>query len=198
MTGFLESGRRRVDRLTDPRATDGLDGAADADVLALRDDAVQEEADLSYVRRLLQGRLDLLRFEVSRRSGAAGDAPALDEVHDDAQLVKVLARVLAGRPGEGAAVTRDAGTPGGESERRRAAECAVADLRLSDPSHLGDDELAAAVSRLERLEHDVSVTRHRVQQVADAAAAELARRVESGRVDAGAADSGAGQPGATV
>lgn len=35
----------------------------------LRRDAQQDEADLSYVRRLLQGRIDILRAELARRGG---------------------------------------------------------------------------------------------------------------------------------
>ncbi|MGW1026161.1 RsiG family protein [Streptomyces sp. NPDC002577] len=36
---------------------------------ALRRDAQRHEADLSYVRRLLQGRIDILRAELARRGG---------------------------------------------------------------------------------------------------------------------------------
>lgn len=35
----------------------------------LRRDAQRDEADLSYVRRLLQGRIDILRAELARRGG---------------------------------------------------------------------------------------------------------------------------------
>src|SRR4051794_20881201 len=45
----------------------------------LRRDAQRDEADLSYVRRLLQGRIDILRAELGRRvptsAVAPGDAP---------------------------------------------------------------------------------------------------------------------------
>ena len=34
----------------------------------LRRDAQRDEADLSYVRRLLQGRIDILRAELGRRA----------------------------------------------------------------------------------------------------------------------------------
>ncbi|GAA3228945.1 hypothetical protein GCM10020256_41570 [Streptomyces thermocoprophilus] len=33
----------------------------------MRRDAQRDEADLSYVRRLLQGRIDILRAELARR-----------------------------------------------------------------------------------------------------------------------------------
>ncbi|GDY75817.1 hypothetical protein SAV31267_053020 [Streptomyces avermitilis] len=40
----------------------------------LRRDAQRDEADLSYVRRLLQGRIDILRAELARRGGLAAPA----------------------------------------------------------------------------------------------------------------------------
>ncbi|MFE5142755.1 hypothetical protein ACFRDV_34750 [Streptomyces fagopyri] len=47
------------------------------DLRTLRRDAQRDEADLSYVRRLLQGRIDILRAELARRGGLrapTGDA----------------------------------------------------------------------------------------------------------------------------
>lgn len=38
-----------------------------SELRALRRDAQRDEADLSYVRRLLQGRIDILRAELARR-----------------------------------------------------------------------------------------------------------------------------------
>jgi hypothetical protein len=43
---------------------------------ALRRQAQQHEADLSYVRRLLQGRIDILRAELARRGGSGADSGA--------------------------------------------------------------------------------------------------------------------------
>src|SRR6058998_1617416 len=52
----------------------------------LRRDAQRDEADLSYVRRLLQGRIDILRAELLRRSptGAASVVERLSEILTDA------------------------------------------------------------------------------------------------------------------
>jgi hypothetical protein len=44
---------------------------------ALRRDAQQEEADLSYLRRMLHGRIDILQAELRHRSGAAETSEAL-------------------------------------------------------------------------------------------------------------------------
>ena len=60
-------GNRRIDRVL---AEDFLDGLRDlplAEVRQLRTEAEQEEVDLSYLRRMIQGRLDILRAERERR-----------------------------------------------------------------------------------------------------------------------------------
>ena len=67
----VPGGQRRIDRVLDPRFTDGVGRLGLAELRARREEAEAEEADVSYLRRLLQGRLDILRAELVRRS--AGD-----------------------------------------------------------------------------------------------------------------------------
>src|SRR5215472_12839725 len=68
-------GRRRIDRVLDPAYTAGVAERPLAEVRGLRDEAAQEETDLSYVRRLLHGRIDIVRAEQERR--ATGDSTAV-------------------------------------------------------------------------------------------------------------------------
>jgi hypothetical protein len=191
MTEQVDGGQRRIDRLL---SGDVLTGLADTDadtLLRLRDDAVQEEADLSYVRRLLQGRIDLLRFEQEHRAaGRPEDTPGMPAAGDDEELVRALTRVLTSH----ADSSKDepplsASTPGtidprDVEPRRREAEAAVADARVSNLGALQDNDLAAAVERLRVLERQVSASRRRVQEVVDALAEEVARRVELGQLPA--------------
>jgi hypothetical protein len=58
----VPGGQRRIDRVLDPRFTDRVDQLGLAELRARR-----EEAEVSYLRRLLQGRLDILRAELARR-----------------------------------------------------------------------------------------------------------------------------------
>ncbi|HEY0871271.1 MAG TPA: aerial mycelium formation protein, partial [Acidothermaceae bacterium] len=51
---------------------DGLASLPLSEVRELRDQAEQEEADLSYLRRMLQGRVDIINAELPRRRGDAG------------------------------------------------------------------------------------------------------------------------------
>ena len=79
-------GTRRIDRVLAEDYLSGLGGAPLADVRTLRGEAEQEEVDLSYLRRLIQGRLDVLRAELNRRDGSGKN------------LVEDLAGILADEP----------------------------------------------------------------------------------------------------
>ena len=63
----VPGGQRRIDRVLDPGFTEGVDRLGLPELRARR-----EEADVSYLRRLLEGRLDILQAELERRS-AGGD-----------------------------------------------------------------------------------------------------------------------------
>ncbi|GAA2924374.1 hypothetical protein GCM10020221_20430 [Streptomyces thioluteus] len=140
---------------------------------ALRREARQEEADLSYVRRLLQGRIDILRAELAQRADAA-DATA-------EPLVDRLSEILADGP-SGAPLLRpprDAGHAHAE-EYRRLAEDMLGEVALSDLAARTDGELRAARLRLGAYERHVSGRRRRLQRTADDCGAEIARRYREG------------------
>jgi hypothetical protein len=93
----VPGGQRRIDRVLDPGFTEGVDRLALPELRARREEA--EEADVSYLRRLLQGRLDILRAELVRRS-AGGD-------QDVAGLLAGLPKILTDdAPGTFSAVPR--------------------------------------------------------------------------------------------
>ena len=69
MSEPIPGGRRRVDRVLGPGFLDDLDSLTLQELRERRHDAEQEDADLSYIRRLLQGRLDIIRAEM-RPAGA--------------------------------------------------------------------------------------------------------------------------------
>ncbi len=180
MTEFLAGGRRRIDRVLAPEFISGL-GELDLDgVRARRSDADQEEVDLSYARRLLQGRLDILRAEQGRRAG--GTAVNLHP-RSDQEIVDTLAHILADEPRSDRGLGRFLGAePSRVGEHRREAERAVADVSDSDPTGLSSEELAAAIQRLAVIEARVSRVRHDVQAVVDTLTEEIARRYTKGEV----------------
>lgn len=175
-----DGGRRPIDRILATGFASDLT-ALDLDELrARRQLAEQEEVDLSYARRLLQGRTDLLSAERERRQGAGGAAAT--QVRSDQDLARDLGAALADDAprldhGLGRHLSTD---PSRVGEHRRAAEQAVADVRGNDPAGLAANELDAAVARLGEIEQAVSESRHRVQAVMDLLTAEVARRYRDG------------------
>ncbi|MEU3724173.1 AmfC protein [Streptomyces sp. NPDC031705] len=136
---------------------------------ALRRDAQRDEADLSYVRRLLQGRIDILRAELARRTDP--EAPVVDR----------LSEILADAPSSRSASARHVtlGTPHNEEFRLLAAEM-LSDVELSDLEARTDGELHAAMGRLVGFEQQVSRRRQQLQRMADDSSAEITRRYREG------------------
>ncbi|MEV4191850.1 RsiG family protein [Streptomyces toxytricini] len=142
---------------------------------ALRRDAQREEADLSYVRRLLQGRIDILRAELARRSDPEAPVPP------EAPVVDRLSEILADAPSSRSASARHVtlGTPRGEECRVLAAEM-LSDVELSDLVARTDGELHEAMGRLTGYEQQVSRRRQQLQRTADDCSAEITRRYREG------------------
>ncbi|MGW4433773.1 RsiG family protein [Streptomyces tendae] len=144
----------------------------------LRRDAQREEADLSYVRRLLQGRIDILRAEL------AGRGPTSSSVVTTAttgSVVERLSEILADAPARQRSSARHVtlATPRSEECRRLAAEM-MGEVELSDLTARTDVELTTGMGRLVRYEQQVSRSRQRLQRTADGCSAEIARRYREG------------------
>ena len=172
-TASPRPGNRRIDRVLAEDYLEGLQGLPLADVRQLRADAEQEEVDLSYLRRMIQGRLDILRAELNRRDGAGPG------------LVEGLAAILADEPraparGMGRHTTVE---PSRADSHRRYVEALVADVDLSDVSARSTDEVAHAMRTLSEEESGLSAKRRQVQQVMDACGAEITRRYRDGEAD---------------
>ncbi|MEV5986033.1 AmfC protein [Streptomyces sp. NPDC052051] len=150
---------------------DDLSALRLAELRTLRRDAQRDEADLSYVRRLLQGRIDILRAELARRGGRAASEG----------VVERLSEILADAPARQRSSARHVtlGTPRGEEYRRLAAEM-LAEVELSDLLARTDEELAAGLGRLVAYEQQASRRRQRLQRTADGCSAEIARRYREG------------------
>jgi hypothetical protein len=173
MSEPIPGGRRRVDRVLGEGFLDGLTEMSLQEVRQRRFDAEQEDADLSYIRRLLQGRMDIIRAEQQRRHAAAG---AADPVVD--QLPQVLGAGERPAPhGLGRYLNVE---PSRVAENRRRVEQVVSDPALSNVASMTDAQLAAAHDELVGYERTVSGIRHRVQQVMDQLTAEITRRYRDG------------------
>ncbi|MGW5785631.1 RsiG family protein [Streptomyces sp. NPDC003757] len=182
--GGPESPRPPVQR-TDSPALPG--GSAEPDLTALslpelrtlRRDAQREEADLSYVRRLLQGRIDILRAELAGRG--SGSPSSVVTTATTGSVVERLSEILADAPARQRSSARHVtlATPRSEECRRLAAEM-LGEVELSDLTARTDLELTAGMGRLVRYEQQVSRSRQRLQRTADGCGAEIARRYREG------------------
>ncbi|MCX4675407.1 ABC transporter substrate-binding protein [Streptomyces sp. NBC_01433] len=151
------------------RAPAGFTGLRLPELRTLRRDAQRDEADLSYVRRLVQGRIDILRAELARRRDP--ETPVVDR----------LSEILADAPSRHRTSARHVTltTPRSDEYRRLAAET-LAEVELSDLDARTDEELHTAMGRLVRYEQQVSRRRHQLQRTADDCSAEIARRYRDG------------------
>jgi hypothetical protein len=164
-------GGRRIDRVLDAAFLDGL-SRLPIDVLRRRrQDARHEEADLSYLRRLLQGRIDILSAEVHRRQAGDRSASVL------AQLSTILAEE---RPSRVSSARHLSVAPRTVGEYRREFERLIADVDFPDVLVADDARLSATVATLAAYERQISAYRKRLQQVADRCGEELACRYRDG------------------
>ncbi len=158
--------RRAVDRILSPSYLEGVSQLGREEISTKRRECLREEERLSYVRRILQARLDLVRFVLSRRE--RGDPLSLSE------LVRALPGVLSpsvGEPRGGAVAVR---VPSGPARRREERD-AWGEVLLRLPE-MGRDELELLARELEEEERRVSEMRRGVQRVLDALTALLAER----------------------
>jgi hypothetical protein len=168
-------GNRRIDRVLRDDYLDGLGELPLADVRARRDDAEQEEADVSYIRRLVQGRIDILKAELVRRGGEGSGSLLAD-------LPQILAEDQPRNAPRGLG-RHSTAEPSRADEHRRYVESLVADVDLSDVTARTDEELRTALSAFEREESDLSDKRRRIFAVLDACSAEITRRYREGEAD---------------
>lgn len=167
---------RRIDRVLAPDYLDRIEKSSMAELRTFRDDALQEETDLSYIRRLVQGRMDIIQAELDRREGGGSGSliDALPGILSDGE------RAPAHGLGRHSTVE-----PSRAAEHRRYVEQLVADVDLSDVSAREPAELMTVLEALRDEEEELSDKRRQVQRVVDACSAEVTRRYRDGEADAG-------------
>ena len=168
------AGGADVDELLDPSFLAGVGDLSMTEVRALRHRAEQEEVNLSYTRRLLQGRLDIVRRELQRRAE-----------HDGRSLVDLLPEILAekGRGPAHGLGRHQTVQPTSPEQFETWVNGLAPGVDLSDVPSLPDDKLEKAARALGEGERSLSERRRGVQQVMDAVAGELARRYREGLAD---------------
>lgn len=157
--------RRRLDQVLDDEFLAGVDGLDRDELRSRRLLAREVENELSYYRRLLHGRMDLLRFEQRRRRG-----------EETRSLIEALPQILADRDRPSATHGRLAMTdlPPLPDEGRRPIDQVLGADVLGRLDELDDDRLEAVIGELGQLEEEISSQRRTVQAVVDRLAGLLA------------------------
>jgi hypothetical protein len=155
--------------------SEGLESLPLAEVRSRRASATEVETSLSYLRRLVQGRLDIVLAEHARRE--AGLAP-----EDAGELVKRLPEILGDHvhaPGLGRLPTLMA--PGDLDPALTGRLDSIIDpARLCELPRLSDEQLQGVESKLYDLEREVSGQRRALHEVLDRLQGEIVRRYQSG------------------
>jgi hypothetical protein len=160
------------ERISEPDYLEGLTSRPLGDLRNMRAECQSVEDAVSFLRRLVQGHLDIVRFEQERR--AAGQ-PA-----DLAALVAGLPHLLSEHV-IGGSTGRLPGLPAPADPAITDELDAVCDAtRLAHLPELDDDDVAGLVTDLCALEEIVSARRRLVFGRLDALAAELTRRYRTG------------------
>lgn len=160
----------------DALADDLLEGLSELsidEVRARRTACQQLETQLSYVRRLAQGRLDIVTSEIAaRRDGTQGDRTLVEQLthalsdHITAPGTGHLPMMLA--PGEV------------DPELMAGLDGAAPPAQVSAPGAMGDDELREVADALAEFERNISARRRAMFDRIDALQAEIVRRYRSG------------------
>jgi hypothetical protein len=167
----MPGGRRRVDHVLAPEFLEGLSDLPLADLRARRREAEQEEADLSYLRRMLHGRMSIIEAELRHRDPDVESGPVVDD------LASILGDEQRSTRGLGRHLTVE---PSRVDEHRRSEEQIIADAVMSDVAARTDAELRDAMERLAAHEVEVSEVRREVQKAMDTLSAELTARYRDG------------------
>jgi hypothetical protein len=163
----------RTKRLLDPQFVAGLDARSLDELHAMKSECADIENALSYLRRLAQGRIEILEAERARRErgGSVGD------------LVKDLPRILSGESARPSVVdTRvpPPDTPAVELHWPDGREALVVDTTLANLPVISDEELTSTLDRLREFERELSDTRRQMHGVIDTLEREITARQVAG------------------
>ncbi|HJQ77101.1 MAG TPA: hypothetical protein VJ948_07545 [Acidimicrobiia bacterium] len=167
----MTDNRRRIDVVLEPGYLEGFDELDLDEVRRRRDTAEDVEAQISYYRRLLHGRMDLIDFEMRRRSG-----------QEERNLLEALPEILAHGMVLGSEPTLkhiETMPPLPSVTGRRLIDKIMDDGILASLPELTDEELVEALERLREVETELSGQRRQLHQVIDKLQDEMVARYRS-------------------
>jgi hypothetical protein len=170
----LNPHRRRIDQALDPDYVADLESIPHDELRSRRHMCDDLDAELSYYRRLLHARMDLLAFELRRRRG-----------EETRSLIEALPDILAdgspeGTPHFAMPKSLPVEPPDIPMEGRRSIDRALADDFLTHLPDITDEELREIQLTLTNAERSVSAQRRNVYEVLETLTGEIARRYREG------------------
>ena len=166
---MTEHHRRRLDVMLEEGYLDGLEAKSLDEVRTMHEECLEVETEVSYVRRLAQARIDIVRAELDRRSagGSVGDLVAM--------LPKILADESPRTDPAHSRLPRHL-APSPAITWRRGLERLITDATLVNLPSLTEDELNETVVQLRTLEGEMSERRRALHGVIDGIESDLAAR----------------------
>jgi anti-sigma-K factor RsiG len=162
-------GSSRTADVLDPAFLDSLPDLPTDELRRRRDESLAEREFLSYLRRLLQVRQDVLSAERGQRKSGKQPEPLVD------RLTAVLSKGGKTNGTRGEAI-RTVLSEADLEEAERQAEAMLPALNLGQSDEMSEDELERAVRSLAEAERAVSSRRAAVIRVHDRLQEELKRR----------------------
>jgi len=153
----------------------GLAALDMVEVRTRRDECYEVEVGLSYFRRIVQGRLDIVHAELTRRE-VGGEVPDLQDLIE--QLPSILADHGAGGPARGQ-LPEVVAPPDVEELSARLNAIVDADQLASLPTQ-SDETVRAISDRLTELERSLSAQRRALHERIDTLKEDIVRRYKSG------------------
>lgn len=146
------------------------------DLRSFRYTAGQVESDVSLVRRIAQGRLDIIGHEVQRRKGSDESAAVDDLLYD---LPDILADPSEASAPSGRAIEiNDPGATAASLGHRL--DNAISPGELSGVGELSDERLDQSFVRVSEMEQELSDIRRKLHDRIDAVQQEIGRRYRDG------------------
>jgi hypothetical protein len=167
-----------VDDLFAPGYLDALQERTTDEVRAMRTHCVDVETGYSYLRRMVQGRADIVANERRERADG-GHSSALPELIG--QLPEILSEHR--RPGGSGRLPQSLDPPEPDAELSHELEQLASAGKLAAIGELTDSDIDALAAALNDLEERVSQQRRRLFGLIDALQAELTRRYKSGEAN---------------
>ncbi len=168
-----------LDVVTDPSFLSDLQSREMDELRALRSRCQALENSLSYVRRLIQGRVDIVGGELKRRREGGEDGNISELI---GRLPDILSEGSRTTGGPGSVRPPHSLEPDAEVTAKLEAKLddVIAASDLGRVAELDEVTLGAALGGLNTLEDDVSTNRRQLHEVIDTLQTEVTRRYTTG------------------